>query len=127
MSREKGGHKIMANSLRGYILTQYEDKVTKWTFSAGSQELIYSIIFGQSNHSGEVEGFVHSPPVMLPLLKIELIFRNHLRNTLQLTKEANFIVISHILPKMQGCHQAWKHSQIYNNRFIIIELQHMAK
>lgn len=50
----------MANSLRGYILTQYEDKVTKWTFSAGSQELIYSIIFGQSNHSGEVEGlYIH--------------------------------------------------------------------
>ena len=60
-------------------------------------------MFGQSNHPREGVESVHSLPILLPLLKTELVCGNRLRTTAQAVyKKASLIVTSYILSKYRG-------------------------
>ena len=69
-------------------------------------------MFGQSNHPREGVESVHSLPILLPLLKTELVCGNRLSTTAQAVQESQ--PHSHILHliKIPGAHHVWKQTNI---------------
>ena len=76
-------------------------------------------MFGQSNHPREGVESVHSLPILLPLLKTELVCGNRLRTTAQAVyKKASLIVTSYILSKYRGATTS-RNRQISSKRLLL--------